>query len=136
MERIVLDASVWVSSAGSPGSVPDRAIDLARLGSGSSMTSEAIIDQVRRALLGPRFAWLPPAAAEAVDADMRSLSIIVAPDFKLTVVTAKESDNRILECAIAGGADLIVTGDRKHLLPLGSVRGIPILSPADFLRSR
>jgi predicted nucleic acid-binding protein len=39
----------------------------------------------------------------------------------------------VLECAVAGEADVIVTGDRKHLLPPGSYAGIPILSPREFL---
>ena len=54
---------------------------------------------------------------------------------RLAVITAKESDNRILECAVAGQAAFIVTGDRKHLLPLGEYSGIRIVSPADFVRS-
>lgn len=61
--------------------------------------------------------------------------MIVWPTITLAVVTAKESDNRILECAVAGHADVIVTGDRKHLLKLGAYEGIPIVSPADFVRS-
>jgi predicted nucleic acid-binding protein len=32
-----------------------------------------------------------------------------------------------------GGATHIVTGDRRHLLPLGSYQGIAIVSAADFL---
>jgi predicted nucleic acid-binding protein len=38
-----------------------------------------------------------------------------------------------LECAVVGGATHIVTGDRRHLLPLGSYQGIAIVSAADFL---
>ena len=66
---------------------------------------------------------------------MRGVSILVKPTFTLAVIAAKESDNRILECAVAGRTDVIVTGDRKHLLPLGSYEGIQIVSPADFLHS-
>lgn len=43
-------------------------------------------------------------------------------------------DNFVLECAVNGSATHIVTGDKKHLLPLGSFRGIPIVPPAEFLR--
>jgi predicted nucleic acid-binding protein len=39
-----------------------------------------------------------------------------------------------LECALAGEADFIVSGDKKHLLALRQFQGIPIVSPADFLR--
>lgn len=37
-------------------------------------------------------------------------------------------------CALAAEADCIVTGDKKHLLPLREFRGIPIISPAEFVR--
>jgi predicted nucleic acid-binding protein len=40
----------------------------------------------------------------------------------------------VLECALGGGAEAIVSGDKKHLLVLGDFRGIPILSPGDFWR--
>ena len=43
-------------------------------------------------------------------------------------------DNMILELAIASNASCIITGDKKHLLSLHPFRGIPILSPADFLK--
>ena len=43
-------------------------------------------------------------------------------------------DNRILECAIAGHADVIVSGDR-HLRKLKSYKGIPIVRPVDFRRT-
>ena len=41
-------------------------------------------------------------------------------------------DNRILECALAAGAEAIVTGDH-HLLQLRRFRGIQITRPRDFL---
>ena len=40
----------------------------------------------------------------------------------------------VLECALAAEADCIVSGDKRHLLPLKVFRGIPIIRPADFLR--
>jgi hypothetical protein len=43
-------------------------------------------------------------------------------------------DEMILECGLAAEADFIVSGDKKHLLPLGEFQGIQIVSPADFLR--
>ena len=43
------------------------------------------------------------------------------------------SDDKVLECAVVGGATHIVMGDRRHLLSLGSYQGIPIVSAADFL---
>jgi predicted nucleic acid-binding protein len=41
-------------------------------------------------------------------------------------------DDKVLEVALMGGADCIVTGD-QDLLELASFRGLPILTPANFL---
>jgi putative PIN family toxin of toxin-antitoxin system len=58
-------------------------------------------------------------------------SIFVIPDEKVTVCRDPK-DNPVLECAWAGRADAIVTGD-KDLLLLNPFRGIPILTPRQFL---
>jgi predicted nucleic acid-binding protein len=49
------------------------------------------------------------------------------------VVKDDPSDNRIVECAVAAGSDVIVSGD-KHLLALGSFRGIEVMTVSDFLQ--
>lgn len=51
----------------------------------------------------------------------------------LTGVVSDPDDHKVLECAVLGGATHIVTGDRRHLLPLGSYQGIAIVSADDFL---
>jgi uncharacterized protein len=68
-------------------------------------------------------AVLLAAVAEAADT--------VDPAERVTVL-ADEPDNRVLEAAAAGRADLIVTGD-KAMQELGSFRGIPIISAARFV---
>jgi putative PIN family toxin of toxin-antitoxin system len=60
-------------------------------------------------------------------------STVVRPTMKLSVVE-DEPDNRVLECAVTGRADLVVSGDR-HLLRLGVYSGIPIVRPVDFART-
>ena len=49
-------------------------------------------------------------------------------------MTADPADDRILECAVDGKADLIVSNDH-HLLNLGSYRDIPIVAGPDFRRT-
>ena len=132
MRRPVVDASVWVSNAGYPGSVSYLAVEAARLGLVRSVISEAIVDQVTRTLPGPRLSFAP-SLVQATEVEMRRISDLVHPTILRAVISAKESDNRILECAVAGRADVSVTGDRKHLLRLGSYQGITILLPADSL---
>ena len=55
----------------------------------------------------------------------------VEPKVKLHVVNEDDEDNKILECALAAGADIIVSGD-KHLLKLGKFRKTRILTPKEF----
>jgi uncharacterized protein len=52
----------------------------------------------------------------------------------LNVIAADPDDDRVLECAVSGHADLIVSGD-QHLTRLESFRGIGIVRPVDFLRT-
>ena len=59
---------------------------------------------------------------------------LVFPVERATGATPDPDDEMILECALAGEADFIVSGDRKHLQALRQFRGIPIISPAEFLR--
>ncbi|MGA9780422.1 MAG: putative toxin-antitoxin system toxin component, PIN family [Limisphaerales bacterium] len=59
---------------------------------------------------------------------------LVFPLERASGVTPDPADEMILECALAAEVDFIVTGDKKHLLPLRRFRDIPIVNPADFLR--
>lgn len=59
---------------------------------------------------------------------------LVFPNERATGATSDPNDEMILECALAGEADAIVTGDKRHLLPLRRFQGIPILCPSDFIR--
>jgi len=58
---------------------------------------------------------------------------LVTPKITVSIIEADPSDNKFLECALAGKADFIISGDQKHLLPLKSFQNIPILSPKQFL---
>ena len=62
------------------------------------------------------------------------VAAMVQPKITLHVILADPDDDRILECALAGGADLIVSGDH-HLWSLETFEGIGIVRPVDFLRT-
>ena len=59
-------------------------------------------------------------------------TVLVHPRQPVSVVREDEADNRILECALAAGADAIVTGDH-HLLELRRFGGVRIATPREFL---
>lgn len=71
--------------------------------------------------------------AELAASGIKDISTLVIPTQRLTVITERDADNRVLECAIEGNTQYIVTGDTKHLQPLKKYKGIKILSPAQFL---
>ncbi len=58
----------------------------------------------------------------------------VEPKVDLHVINEDEEDNKILECALAARADIIVSGD-KHLLDLGKFKKTRILTPREFFDS-
>ena len=62
-------------------------------------------------------------------------SAIITPGImKLDVIESDPTDNKYLECAVEGKADLIISGDH-HLTDLKAYRGIEIVSPAEFLKA-
>ena len=132
MPRVVFDANVWVSAALKPDSLLSYAVHLAETEAVESVTSAALLDQVLRALTRIR---IPEARFRDAVSLIYQTSEFVEPTFRLAVIIAKESDNRVLECAVAGEVDYIVTGDRKHLLRLGEYEGIPIISPREFVET-
>jgi predicted nucleic acid-binding protein len=63
---------------------------------------------------------------------LETISELVSTIATLAVIKADPDDDRVLECAIAGRADHIVSGDR-HLLKLGSYKNIPIVTVRQFM---
>jgi putative PIN family toxin of toxin-antitoxin system len=65
---------------------------------------------------------------------LRDSAEMVFPVDRVVGVVADPFDAMVLECATAAEAEFIISGDKKHLLPLGSYRGCLILSPGEFLK--
>jgi putative PIN family toxin of toxin-antitoxin system len=128
--RIVLDTNVYIS-AFLFGGVPGALIGLARAGGAELVVSSAILDEIA-GVLRRRVEFTDAQVAEVMR-ETRSLARLVTPALRLAVIREDEPDNRILECAVAGRAHYIGSGDRRHLLPLRIYKGIPILSPAVLL---
>lgn len=95
------------------------------------MISPPLLQELRR-ILEEKFD-LEPDILEVTVELVSDFSETVMPSQTIRAVTEDEDDNRVLECAVEGKAELIVTGDR-HLLKLNSFRGIDILTPAIFLQ--
>ena len=56
-----------------------------------------------------------------------------APAAAVAALTDDPADDAILACAVEAGVDVLATGDRKHLLPIGAHRGVRLLTPQALL---
>jgi len=127
--RAVLDTNVYLAAilfGGKPGEVflfaKDEEIDLC--------VSTAILAELA-AKLTDKFHW-PAGRVRYVIKEIGETASVVKPQKRIEAVPGDESDNRILECAVESKADYIVSGDKRHLLPLKEYEGIKIVSPAQF----
>jgi putative PIN family toxin of toxin-antitoxin system len=128
--RVVLDTNVLVSSLIAEGS-PRQIVEECRSGKTILILSEAILTELGE-VMRRRFVWEPGQVVVLLQ-ELRSCSLVVTPVSPVSRIQDDAADNRVLECALEGHADYIVSGDTRHLQPLGSFNGIPILSPAAFV---
>lgn len=96
------------------------------------VTSTVQIDELRTVLSRERLApYIRREEADDLIRNMEAVGEVVTTDLPDVEVSPDPDDNRILGTAIAGRADLIISGDKKHMLALGQVENIPIVSVAD-----
>src|SRR5215468_170482 len=128
MIRAVLDANVFVSAVLNPMSTPARLYMLWHERHFEVLISTAILEEVARVMRYPKIAerhgW-SESQHQAFIEDIVSLSISTPGALTLTVIQDDPADNRYLECAVEGHAEVLVTGDRL-LLNLGEYQGIQI----------
>jgi putative PIN family toxin of toxin-antitoxin system len=129
--RVVADTNVFISGL-LFGGLPKSFLDLAFLGGFQLVTSDVLLDELEEKLLG-KFRMSEPRVRQARQAFARH-STIVTPQIRLAVVHDDPDDDRVLECAIAGEAEFIVTGDR-HLLRISTFHEIEIVTVREFMDS-
>jgi putative PIN family toxin of toxin-antitoxin system len=127
--KAVFDTNIFVSALAIPGGQAERAIDLVIDARVNLCISKEIIHEVL-GVLAQKFSKGPEELARTA-VFLSELAELVVPRKKLAVLD-DEPDNRILECAVTGHADMIVTGDRA-MLDLKKYQEIRILSLRQFL---
>ena len=127
--RVVFDTNVLVAALVFPGGEGDAALRRVIEGKDELLLSRAVLDEFLE-VLGRKFARDAEELAH-VAVFVSDLATVVAPKRRLRVVK-DDPDNRILDCALAGSAQAIVTGD-KGLLALKSFEGIPLMTLASYL---
>ena len=113
------------------GGIPYDCIALAQEEKVEGLICEEILDEFWDKLT-TKFGFSLHDASKIVTELLDFLHIVEITN-QLKDVTADPDDDMIIECALVGNATHIITGDRRHLLPLESYEGILIVKPTDFL---
>ena len=129
--RIVIDTNVYMSRVLRPGSVSGLAVDQAWL-EATTLFSAATWAELQTVLKRPKFApYIRLGILEPFLRQVQGFATFVMVSDSIRACRDPK-DDKFLELAVAGNADLILTGD-QDLLALHPFRGIGILSPAAYL---
>ena len=129
--RIVLDTNVLVSALIAREGPPGRLLSAVKRGDCTLVMSVYQIEELRKVLGRDRLKpYIRSAEADDLLHGLESVGVVVAelPEMDLS---PDPKDNPILATGLAGQADLIVSGDKRDMLALRHVEGIPIVTPRD-----
>lgn len=133
MPRIaVFDTNILFSATGWKGTAYE-CVELARTGKVEGVTCKELMDELADKLQ-LKLDFSGEQSIETV-ADFVAFLRVVPITGQLKAVSADPDDDKVLECTALDGATHIVTGDRRHLLPMGSFQGITIVTAAEFLKA-
>lgn len=131
----VPDINIFISGTTIAQSYPAQAMELWRRDYYQLATSEPILKRMRQAYLYPqvvKFTGMSEAEVDGFLNDIRETAIVV-PGTTPIDVSKDPEDNQLFSCAIEANADYIISGDKKHVLSVGSYQGIKTVSPKDFV---
>ena len=123
--KVVLDSNVYIAAFLAKGLASDI-LKFGEKGKIEIYTSKEILDEVKGKLV--KKAKLEELYVKQLLSHVEKSLKIIRTIKKLVVVKEDPDDNKILECAVEAGANLIITMD-KHLLKLKSYEGIGIVHP-------
>jgi putative PIN family toxin of toxin-antitoxin system len=129
---VVFDTNILFSAIGWKGK-PYQCLELARDGKIDAIVCRELLDELQLKLQSK----LHFTFEQSFDAEVDLLSVVklVPITGQLKFIQADPDDDKTVECALVAGASHIVTGDRRHLLPLGSIQGISIVTASQLLAS-
>ena len=126
------DTNVLVSAfiAGGP---PSRVIDAAIDGRVELVLADPVLDELAR-VLSVKLGFEPTRVRE-IDTFLTDLAHerVARPAGSPEAVTGDPDDDVVLACAVVAGVDVLVSGDRRHMLTIGEHRGVRIVTPQTLL---
>jgi uncharacterized protein len=130
--KVVFDTNIFVSALVFPGGNGEAALQRIVEEVDDLIISKPILDELL-GILARKFSRDAEELAH-VAVYISELAQSVKPRKRIRLMK-DDPDNRILECAVTGQADAIVTGD-KRLLELGEYRGVRLLSLREYLDTK
>jgi putative PIN family toxin of toxin-antitoxin system len=131
-QKVVIDTNVFISAFGWGGK-PLEVVELLEKGEIRNGVSEETLNELIIAISYPKLAFSRKTQSAILEFVL-AYSDMYEPQERFAVASDPE-DNKIIECAAASNAKVIITGD-KGLLSLNHYREINILTPEDFLKTR
>lgn len=128
--KVVFDSNILLSALLFPGGSAEAAVGKIFDGIDDLVISRAIIEEVL-SVMASKFSK-DREELSRVAVLLGELAELVEPTAHLNVFR-DEPDNRILECAVEGKAEAIVTGD-KAMLAIGEYEGIRLITLSDYLK--
>lgn len=122
-----MDTNILISAFVFPGGAPEQVYRRVLDGRITLVTSPPLLSELGR-ILTEKFHW-EPSYTEEVVAQLVRIGVVVDPNEEIADITDDPADNRVLEAAAEGHADVIVSGGR-HLLSVGTWRAVRVLAPA------
>jgi putative PIN family toxin of toxin-antitoxin system len=132
--RVVLDTNVVVSALLFTG-ISSKLVPLWQNDLITLLVSRGILEEYLRVLSYPKFKLSEGDIKGLIQEELLPYVEVVKPGRRLRVVDRDPSDDKFVECAVAGKAGVIISGD-KDLLSIGRYQKILIQSPAQFLEQK
>jgi putative PIN family toxin of toxin-antitoxin system len=131
--RLVIDTNVLVSALVVQASLPAHLVSLWADGVFDVLTAAEQVEELMRATRYPRVRTrLVPAVAGRLINQLRDQAIVVT-NLPTVAICPDPHDNYLLAMGAAGGAQFLVTGDKRDLLGLKLYAGMRIITVRDFL---
>ena len=132
MIKVVLDTNNLISALGWKEGNSRKILELCIFGKHKLIESADLIKEFISVISRPKFNFINEEEKNQFLVFLLQISTLVEPKIKLNVIKDDPKDDIVIECAVEGKVDYIISGD-QHLLKLKEFKGIKIVTAKDFL---